>query len=233
MLLFAAFLLGLSLKAARDRIWWKGLYRTLRAALVDFRTHHRLVGRFDPRNLFRPAQPTRKLVDRATAAVATTAARDNDSDDDDASCTSTLNPCLPNMTTELVLSPDGETSVVWWSAPSTTRPTRSAASAGEAGRTGGGGSGDAGGDGEGTGTAGGGTSTNVWVILPGGMTSGDCFYVRDAVASGVFGNTRFCVFHNPGIINKVTGVRPPAGLTETTYVLCVLCVLCVARRVVV
>ena len=57
---------------------------------------------------------------------------------------------------------------------------------------------------------------NVWVILPGGMTSGDSFYVWDTVISGVFGQDLWCIFHNPGIVNRCIGRSPP-GLTETTY----------------
>lgn len=57
----------------------------------------------------------------------------------------------------------------------------------------------------------------VWVLLPGGMTSGDTFYAWAAVSSGVFGDDHWAVFHNPGIVNKVqTG--PPAALTDTTYI---------------
>jgi hypothetical protein len=99
--------------------------------------------------------------------------------------------------TEVVVCPDGEEAVVWWSAP---KPSAAADGAQE----------------------------SIWVVLPGGMTSGDTFYVHDAASSGVFGSSRWCVFHNPGIVNLVKG-RSPAALTETRYIEHFLCECC-ARR---
>ena len=40
--------------------------------------------------------------------------------------------------------------------------------------------------------------SRVWVILPGGMTSGDSFYTWAATESGCFGDDLWCVLHNPG-----------------------------------
>ena len=59
---------------------------------------------------------------------------------------------------------------------------------------------------------------DVWIILPGGMTHGDKFYVHDCLSSGVLGDRDdVLVFHNPGIANKVKRKAPPA-LTDTTYI---------------
>lgn len=58
---------------------------------------------------------------------------------------------------------------------------------------------------------------NIWVIIPGGMTHGDCFYIRDAIRSGALGQQLWCIFHNPGVVTRVQGKRPPAGLTETAW----------------
>jgi hypothetical protein len=59
-------------------------------------------------------------------------------------------------------------------------------------------------------------SERVWVILPGGMSSGNAWYVHNAARSGVFGSDRWCVFHQPGI---VTGCRvlPTPGITDLKY----------------
>eukprot|EP00939_MAST-03C_sp_MAST-3C-sp1_P002031 g2031.t1 len=76
---------------------------------------------------------------------------------------------------------------------------------------------------------------DVWIVLPGGMTHGDKFYVHDCIASGVlddgedperrlspssspprFGSPAIRVFHNPGIANTVKRNAPP-GLTDTRY----------------
>lgn len=60
------------------------------------------------------------------------------------------------------------------------------------------------------------TSSGLWVVLPGGMTTGDAFYIHDTVRSGLFEGDDYCVFHNPGIVNTVQ-YRSPAALTDTTY----------------
>eukprot|EP00759_Apiculatamorpha_spiralis_P047846 PhF_6_TR43356/c0_g1_i5/m.66433 len=60
---------------------------------------------------------------------------------------------------------------------------------------------------------------HVFLLLPGGMTSGDTFYTHQALASGVFnGASEVHVFHNPGILNLVRH-KPVASLTDTRYVL--------------
>lgn len=46
------------------------------------------------------------------------------------------------------------------------------------------------------------------------MTSGNAFYIREAIRSGVFENNLWAIYHNPGIVNKVNKRSPP-GLTET------------------
>ena len=59
---------------------------------------------------------------------------------------------------------------------------------------------------------------DIWIILPGGMTHGDKFYVHDCLSSGALGNQDdVVVFHNPGIASKVKRKAPPA-LTDTTYI---------------
>ena len=60
------------------------------------------------------------------------------------------------------------------------------------------------------------SSSKIWIILPGGMTTADTFYTWDAIKSGLFDDEPWCIFHNPGIINKCYKRSPP-GLTETTY----------------
>ena len=57
----------------------------------------------------------------------------------------------------------------------------------------------------------------LWVLLPGGMTSADTFYTWDAIKSGLFEGENWCIFHNPGIVNKCHNQAPPA-LTETKYI---------------
>ena len=47
----------------------------------------------------------------------------------------------------------------------------------------------------------------IWLILPGGMTSADCFYLREAADAGVFQDAECVVFHNPGIISPVKGIQ--------------------------
>ena len=56
----------------------------------------------------------------------------------------------------------------------------------------------------------------LWIILPGGMNHGDAFYAWKAVASGMFGDDPWVIFHNPGIITK-NRTHPPCGLTDTQY----------------
>ena len=60
-------------------------------------------------------------------------------------------------------------------------------------------------------------SSRIWIILPGGMTTADTFYTWDAIKSGLFDEEPWCIFHNPGIVNKCYKRSPP-GLTETTYI---------------
>merc|ERR1712141_580406 len=49
----------------------------------------------------------------------------------------------------------------------------------------------------------------LWVLLPGGMTSADTFYTWDAIKSGLFEGENWCIFHNPGIVNKCRNQAPP------------------------
>jgi pimeloyl-ACP methyl ester carboxylesterase len=86
---------------------------------------------------------------------------------------------------------NGESYSVWWSGPP---PGPAAIGAGEKA-----------------------ADEQLWVVLPGGMASGDAFYVHDAITSGVFGQHRWCVFHNPGIVSRCVAGAPPA-LTDTTYI---------------
>jgi pimeloyl-ACP methyl ester carboxylesterase len=49
------------------------------------------------------------------------------------------------------------------------------------------------------------------------MTDGDAFYLREAVAAGMFPNVNeYVIVHQPGIVSRVIGRSPP-GLSETCY----------------
>ena len=59
-------------------------------------------------------------------------------------------------------------------------------------------------------------NNKMWILLPGGMLSGNTPYMWDAVASGVLGDDSWCIFHNPGIVNRCRK-RPPPAATDTRY----------------
>lgn len=58
---------------------------------------------------------------------------------------------------------------------------------------------------------------HLWVVLPGGMCNAAAGYVDDATASGVFADSDYCAFHNPGIESRVINRVSPPGLTEVSY----------------
>lgn len=61
------------------------------------------------------------------------------------------------------------------------------------------------------------TSKHLFVVLPGGMKSGDASYVWEAIIDvNLFEHHPFVIFHNPGI-NNLCKQRSPSGLTEVLY----------------
>jgi len=58
---------------------------------------------------------------------------------------------------------------------------------------------------------------HVWILLPGGMAPGDNFYTEECVNSGLFDDSKFCIFHNPGIVNTMKSRSTPP-LAETVYI---------------
>ena len=61
------------------------------------------------------------------------------------------------------------------------------------------------------------TSKHLFIVLPGGMSTGDAAYNEQMIAQAqLFGNHPFCIFHNPGIVNHSIE-KAPCGLTDTTY----------------
>eukprot|EP01043_Picozoa_sp_COSAG02_P005139 COSAG02_NODE_138_length_34440_cov_16.694368_2_plen_248_part_00 len=58
---------------------------------------------------------------------------------------------------------------------------------------------------------------HLWVVLPGGMCNAAAGYVDDATASGMFADSDYCAFHNPGIESRVIRRVSPPGLTEVSY----------------
>eukprot|EP00658_Telonema_sp_P-2_P035976 TRINITY_DN26093_c0_g1_i1.p1 TRINITY_DN26093_c0_g1~~TRINITY_DN26093_c0_g1_i1.p1 ORF type:complete len:418 (+),score=71.80 TRINITY_DN26093_c0_g1_i1:140-1393(+) len=116
----------------------------------------------------------------------------------------TLRVCLEQGTkrrevrVEEVESPDGERAIVWWQRQEEA-PRESQDGVEDVAE-----------------------AAHVWVILPGGMQSGDMPYMWHALDSGVLdknpSHTRstWCLFHNPGVVNTLRS-RGIVGLTETCY----------------
>jgi hypothetical protein len=115
------------------------------------------------------------------------------------------------MTSEVIEHPDGEVYGVWWSATAAPSPLPPREPPRRSDRE------------------------RVWVVLPGGMSSGNAFYVHDAARSGVFGlgpdAERWCVFHNPGIVTRCR-TKPTPAITDLTYLEHFLRVVLPPRRVV-
>eukprot|EP00940_MAST-03C_sp_MAST-3C-sp2_P003185 g3185.t1 len=87
-------------------------------------------------------------------------------------------------------SKDGEESVLWWVKRDGDRRKTNASS----------------------------VQRTVWIVLPGGMRHGDKFYTDQLLRSHVIpSQAEICLFHNPGIVNRVKRRAPPA-LTETMYI---------------
>ena len=61
------------------------------------------------------------------------------------------------------------------------------------------------------------TSKHLFIVLPGGMRTGDATYNEQMIVQAqLFGPHPFCIFHNPGIVNQSIA-KAPCGLTDTTY----------------